>query len=126
MSQVGIYQRPATQQSLSARLPEIQHPLSRLGSPGRLDVRGLSRSAELPFRDVPHSARPLANETNYAVPRRLNTSGGRPLRASLPQDPLIHDAIPEGVEVTQGDPTKTRLPLFGKCEIYFILFKYEV
>jgi len=118
--------RPGTQQSLSARLPEIQHPLSRLGNPATLDVRGVSRNgfADRPLSEVGSiTRRPLANEhdfdrpVSYRSPRRsIHTpSEGRVSKLSLLKDPSPrhYEAIPEGVEVTHGDPGKTRLPVFG-------------
>ena len=126
MSQVGISSR-LSQQSLGSgpKLPEIQHPLSRLGRPDGLDVRGTSRlgTAEglRPASQASLSGRPLAAEGGYnALRRSLPSSGGRSAsRASavmrnMDATPLRYDAIPEGVEVIAGDETKARLPIFGE------------
>ena len=128
MSQVGI-SRPSTQQSYNGgpKLPEIQHPLSRLGRPDNLGVQGVSRGntadGSRPGTRQSFCGRPLAAEDqNYGFVRRsLQSSGGRPMsRASrqgqMPVDsmPLRYDRIPEGVAVVAGDTTRARLPIFGK------------
>ena len=133
MSQVGI-SRPPTTQSLGRPgpvLPEIQHPLSRLSNPEKLDIRGSSQDGR-PATTVSASGRSLAAEPQYKTSRSrgLHSSGsGRiPSRLSLnninsagaPAATNI-ETIPEGVEVIQGDPSKTRLPLFGKYLTIFYL-----
>jgi hypothetical protein len=120
MSQVGV-SRPSTGMSVGGKpgfnLPAITHPLSRLGDPGKLDVRGVSRGCDRPMSHAGSiSGRPLANEGNFS-PRKSVSAGGRysKLSKSSPMPALQYDSIPEGVEVMQGDPSKTRLPVFGKC-----------
>lgn len=114
MSQVGL-SRPAT--GTGPMLPAIQHPLSRMASPEKLDVRGVSRSGDRPLSQASKSGRPLANETSYISPRKIYSSAGRESkmrgRQSFEQPP-IYESIPEGVEVVLGDSTKARLPIFGK------------
>ena len=115
MSQVGI-SRPMTQQSMVGRLPEIQHPLSRMSSPGNLGIRGVSRGGDRPASQGSVLGRPLGSEANYQIPRRYNmgSSRGR-VSQSLPEAPLMHEHIPEGIEVTRGgDANKPRMPIFGK------------
>ena len=96
-------------------LPQIAHPLSRMQSPGNLDVRGVSRASDRPNSQPLVGGRPLANENVYTG-RKSVSSYGRDSRLGVRQQvaPLQHESIPEGVEVTQGDPNATRLPLFGK------------
>ena len=119
MSQ-AIVSRPASQAGGFPRqpgvpnLPEIQHPLSRLGNPDKLNIRGLSSS---------QGGRPMSNTvgepqvSNFA-PRLSMSAGfgsGDAARRSLPRIPRPFSNIPEGVEVKEAeDQTKTRLPVFGK------------
>ncbi|XP_052785640.1 EF-hand calcium-binding domain-containing protein 6-like isoform X2 [Mya arenaria] len=119
MSQVGV--RPASQLSTGrpgVTLPQIQHPLSRMSNPGDMGVRGISRSGDRPLSN-PVSGRPLANESHYPLRKSLSALSGRESRQAsrlshnqIPQAMNI-DSIPEGVEVTYGDPGKTRMPIFG-------------
>ena len=134
MSQVGV-SRPPTQQSYTGpKLPEIQHPLSRLGRPDNLGIQGVSRGnsafGSRPGTRNSYSGRPLAaEEVNYGLVRRsLPSSAGRAAsRASrqgpVPADslPLRYDSIPEGVEVIAGDSTKARLPVFGESVAALVL-----
>ena len=128
MSQVGV-SRPSTQHSFSGgpKLPEIQHPLSRLGRPDNLGIQGVSRGNTAdgvrPGTRNSYSGRPLAaEEVNYGLVRRsLQSSGGRSgPRASregpalVDAPPLRYDSIPEGVAVVAGGTTKARLPVFGR------------
>ncbi|KAM9330416.1 EF-hand calcium-binding domain-containing protein 6-like [Gastrophryne carolinensis] len=85
------------------RLPVIEHPLSRLGDPDTLSLRGVSRAgaAKHEEEEGQHSRRNLHTASTSYSDRRLLT-------------PLRHD-IPSGVEVTlAADQTKTRLPIFGQ------------
>ena len=110
MSRAGVASRPVT--SGSARLPvlpAIQHPMSSMGpGPAQIDVVGggapLSRSGN----------RPLAAEQDYKIPKRLSTAGSR--AGSLHREITPHriNTIPEGVHVVEGDPNKTRMPIFGE------------
>ncbi|XP_064633647.1 EF-hand calcium-binding domain-containing protein 6-like isoform X2 [Lineus longissimus] len=118
MSQVGV-SRPSTGMSVGGKpglnLPEIKHPLSRLGDPGTMGIRGVSRASDRPLSHAGSvSGRPLANERTFS-PRKSISAGGRysKLNKSTPMPPLQYEAIPEGVEVMQGDASKTRLPVFG-------------
>jgi len=108
--------RPGSQ--LRVSLPEIKHPLSALASPAAMDVRGVASRASLqrPLSNPPLTGRPLANEGNYSA--RKSISAGRVSARGSVKDPLNAapipiEAIPEGVEVTYGDPAATRLPVFG-------------
>lgn len=142
MSQ-ALVSRPASQagfprQPRLPNLPEIQHPLSRLGDPDKLNVRGLSsRSGGRPSSNPLSGRGPRpAGEVPFSslAPRVSRTaSGGRPpsqlqrgefgpshTSRSLPKIPHLHSSIPEGIEVYHSDdPTKTRLPVFGKLFIPF-------
>lgn len=121
MSQVGIPRPNVNMMPGSSggkggvTLPQIAHPLSRMENPGNLDVRGVSRDGNRPSSQPP-TGRPLANENVYTG-RKSVSSYGRDSRLGVrqPMTPLQHETIPEGIEVRQGDPNSTRLPLFGKC-----------
>lgn len=127
MSQVGV--RPPSQMSsgrMGVTLPQIQHPLSRMSNPGDMDIRGVSRSADRPMSN-PTGGRPLANESHYPVRKstsaltgRESRQGSRLGRENVPQ-PMPIESIPEGVEVTYGDPNKPKMPIFGEyffCPIW--------
>ncbi|XP_038061355.1 EF-hand calcium-binding domain-containing protein 6-like [Patiria miniata] len=120
MSQ-AVISRPASVLNVAPKsshggpnLPEIQHPLSRLGNPDKLNVRGLSSQ---------QGHRPFSNPVNepqmsFAAPRLSLSAGamsaGEAARRSLPRIPRPFANIPEGVEVMEAeDQTKTRLPVFG-------------
>lgn len=138
MSQVAAFSRPASQMSgggSKARgvpnLPEIQHPLSRLGNPDRLNVRGLtSRQGKRPATsggpqfgagtvmargsdEVPFSS--LTPRVSRSAAGFGPRDGAITSRRSLPQIPKPFSSIPEGLQVTESmDPSKTRIPVFGK------------
>nr|XP_033799338.1 EF-hand calcium-binding domain-containing protein 6-like [Geotrypetes seraphini] len=77
------------------RLPVIQHPLSLLGDPETISLRGFSRA-------------PSDTQSNRA-PHAPEKGGLTPILAPL----QLH--IPEGVQiVASADPSKTRLPIFGQ------------
>ncbi|XP_069833839.1 EF-hand calcium-binding domain-containing protein 6-like [Dendropsophus ebraccatus] len=83
------------------RLPMIEHPLSRLGDPETLSLRGFSRADIAHHRDeeVPQTRRSIQTASTHR---------------SLPLTPLKHQ-IPDGVHVTvASDQNKTRLPIFGQ------------
>ncbi|XP_064594452.1 EF-hand calcium-binding domain-containing protein 6-like isoform X2 [Liolophura sinensis] len=120
MSQVGL-SRPATQMSGINRvgqLPSIEHPMSRVSNPDDLGVvRGLSRAGAVDRSFSAGQGRPLANETVF-TPRKSFSAAGRESRQSRrfqinPNPPVSIEAIPEGVEVTFGDPDKPKIPIFG-------------
>ncbi|XP_067932216.1 EF-hand calcium-binding domain-containing protein 6-like [Watersipora subatra] len=112
MSRVGVASRPATQQSGGRLpvLPAIQHPMSAMApGPAQIDVVG---------GNAPLSAsgsRPLAAEQDYKIPKRLSTAGSNRMGYERYREPTPHriEMIPEGVQVTEGDPSKTRMPIFG-------------
>lgn len=113
MSQVGIPRPASMGQKMGVSLPQIEHPLSRMGNPTNMDIRGVSRSGDRPLSHP--SGRPLANENVYSG-RKSVSAHGRDSRLGsrqMMQAPLPIDSIPEGVEVMYGDPAKTRLPVFG-------------
>ncbi|XP_002734907.1 EF-hand calcium-binding domain-containing protein 6-like [Saccoglossus kowalevskii] len=122
MSQVGVQSRPATQMSQVkiGNLPEIQHPLSRLGNPEKLNIRGLSsRAGERPSSNP--APRPASELPFHVTPRMSRSATGREvlhesldLKKVLPRIPgPFSPTIPEGVEYNVGDPDKTKLPVFG-------------
>ncbi|XP_078418371.1 EF-hand calcium-binding domain-containing protein 6 [Cetorhinus maximus] len=115
MATLGGVSRPLSQ--ASPRLQHIQHPLSRLGDPETISVRGFSRASDKPLADPPLVPdRPaLSDRSRGKEPMDSPHSGRRkelePNRT--PRGSLHH--IPEGVEVTFGtDPDKPRLPIFGQ------------
>lgn len=121
MSQV-LTSRPASQLGSGTKqpgvpnLPEIPHPLSRLGNPDKLNVRGLSSSHGRPNSNPTKPGEiPFSNIT----PRISRSSAGRQsgVSKSLPRIPQPFQSIPEGVEVVQTDTNKAKLPVFGKWEI---------
>lgn len=86
------------------RLPIIEHPLSRLGDPETLSLRGFSRA------DVTHPREEEVPQSRRNIQTALSSYRDR----SLPLTPLMHH-IPEGVQVAIAiDQNKTRLPLFGQ------------
>ncbi|KAJ8023054.1 EF-hand calcium-binding domain-containing protein 6 [Holothuria leucospilota] len=119
MSQV-LLSRPASQLGSGSKqpgvpnLPEIPHPLSRLGNPDKLNVRGLSSSHGRPFSNPTKPGEiPFSNIT----PRVSKSSSGRHAsateRKSLPRIPQPFQSIPEGVEVVHTEDNKAKLPVFG-------------
>lgn len=132
MSQVGV--RPASQMStgrMGVTLPQIQHPLSRMSNPNDMDVRGVSRSGDRPMSN-PLAGRPLASESHYPLRKSMSALSGRESRQAsrmgrenIPPNMPI-ESIPEGVEVTFGDPNKTRMPIFGTYYFFFQLLLYVI
>lgn len=118
MSQVGIPRPASMGQKMGVSLPQIEHPLSRMGNPTNMDIRGVSRSGDRPLSHP--AGRPLANENVYSGRKSVSVYGrdSRLGSRQMMQAPLPIDSIPEGVEVTYGDPAKTRLPVFGKISFY--------
>ncbi|KAK3772027.1 hypothetical protein RRG08_008265 [Elysia crispata] len=114
MSQVAS--RPASQMKVGVSLPEIKHPMSQLGQPGNMDVRGVSRMSEgRPGSNPPLTGRPLANEGPTNVRKSFSAASGRSTHRNKENlnKPIAIESIPEGVEVKYGDPAATRLPVFG-------------
>ncbi|KAK7111211.1 EF-hand calcium-binding domain-containing protein 6-like isoform X2 [Littorina saxatilis] len=112
MSQVGVSSRPASQFKMGVSLPEIQHPMSRMSNPDKLDVRGMSRAGDRPADQI-GSGRPLANEGQGAGGRKKSLSAASRGKKEAAGGTIHIDSIPEGVEVKYGDPGHTRLPVFG-------------
>lgn len=110
-------------------MPDIQHPLSRMSNPERLGgVRGTSRGGLADSWGPRLTGRPLAQEEGGRTASRLRKSvsaGGGVVRESrgarvggpaappLPGGTINVDSIPEGVVIKYGDPSSTRLPVFG-------------
>lgn len=124
MSQI-LTSRPASQIGSVSRqpgvpnLPEIQHPLSRLGNPDKLNVRGLSSSHGRPNSNP---TKPGEIPFSTITPRISRSSAGRNgnsgVSKSLPRIPQPFQSIPEGVEVIHStDGSKAKLPIFGKIRI---------
>ncbi|KAM4810047.1 EF-hand calcium-binding domain-containing protein 6-like [Rhinophrynus dorsalis] len=91
--------------SAMPRLPVIEHPLSRLGDPGTLSLRGVSRNGK---------GQPEEEENVPLVKKapRTASSTSSDMRSTL--SPLNHH-IPQGVQVTvSSDQNKTKLPVFGQ------------
>lgn len=109
MSQVSV-SRLGQHQTGPGMLPRIEHPLSRLGSPQNMSIRGVSRTgsrADAEFK----------NETNPGIVLRRSVQSKSGLEGMRKKDvfsPLPLEAIPEGVKVAHAtDQTKPRLPVFG-------------
>lgn len=99
------------------QLAPIEHPISRIGNPQNLDVKGFSRDGNRITESRASSGRPLANEGNYEKRRAESRRSSRQGRLIEDHQPRI-EAIPEGVEVVKADPGKTTLPLFGKYTLF--------
>ncbi|XP_041444988.1 EF-hand calcium-binding domain-containing protein 6 isoform X2 [Xenopus laevis] len=86
-----------------AKLPVIEHPLSRLGDPDTLSLRGVSRSGSAqPEEEIPWTTKPPQTASS-------NYSGKRS------QHSPVNHHIPAGVQVTvASDQNKARLPIFGQ------------
>jgi len=110
MSRMGVTSRPGTQGSRLPVLPAIQHPLSAM-TPGPVDLGG----------PICNSGRPLAAEQDYKVPKRLSTAGSKAGNQQREVTPR-YETIPEGVMAVQGDPDKTRLPVFGRYPFKIFFF----
>ncbi|KAJ8335898.1 hypothetical protein SKAU_G00392400 [Synaphobranchus kaupii] len=107
----------------SFRLPVIQHPLSKMGDPEKISLRGHSTDgarslevfAEERGRPLSHEERPdsvLRSHTSKSKRAQRNGNNSRLDRDILTQPAL---KIPEWVEATwAGDPDKPRLPVFGQ------------
>ncbi|XP_056017223.1 EF-hand calcium-binding domain-containing protein 6-like isoform X8 [Ostrea edulis] len=112
MSQVGLPRPASMGQKMGINLPQIEHPLSRMGDPTNMDIRGVSRSGDRPLSHP--SGRPLGNENMYTSRKSMSAHGRESRQISRQMmAPVPIESIPEGVEVTYGDPSKTRLPVFG-------------
>lgn len=114
MSRTGVASRPVTQSGgRLPMLPAIQHPLSGMSpGPAQIDVVAgnapMSRSGN----------RPLASEQDYRIPKRLSTAASRGNSAAVVSRQMMPyriDSVPEGVQVKEGDPNQTRMPIFGEC-----------
>ena len=131
MSQVAM-SRPASQMGGGKtpgvpNLPEIQHPLSRLGNPDNMNVRGLSSShGKRPatsggFGVAPRGPAEVPFQSNLTPRLSRSAAGFGPRdgeitsRRSLPKIPQLYNSIPEGIEtVESSDPNKTTIPVFGE------------
>lgn len=114
MSRAGVASRPVTSGSGNLpALPAIQHPMSGMAhGPAQIDVVG----GNAPLSSG--GSRPLAAEQDYRIPKRLNTAGSKAGSYHRELTPHRINSIPEGVQVKEGDPNKTRIPIFGEC-LYF-------
>nr|XP_015201388.1 PREDICTED: EF-hand calcium-binding domain-containing protein 6-like isoform X1 [Lepisosteus oculatus] len=97
---------------ISARLPAIQHPLSRLGDPDSISLRGVAADSARAPRETAgegERAEALSRSQSRSLRPRLE-KGPRPERDS----PFPLHQIPEGVEVAAAPaPERPRLPVFG-------------
>ncbi|XP_020372348.2 EF-hand calcium-binding domain-containing protein 6 [Rhincodon typus] len=115
MAALGGVPRPPSH--ATPRLQYVQHPLSRLGDPETISVRGFSRTGDKTSADpFPGPDRPAPTDRNGGKEPVDSPHCGRSKElqpARVPRESLGH--IPEGVEVTFGtDPEKPRLPIFGQ------------
>ncbi|XP_043561761.1 EF-hand calcium-binding domain-containing protein 6 [Chiloscyllium plagiosum] len=115
MAALGGVSRPPSH--LTPRLQYVQHPLSRLGDPETISVRGFSRSGDKTSADpFPGPDRPAPNDRNRRREPVDSPHCGRSKELEPGGGPRVSLAcIPEGVQVTFGtDPDKPRLPIFGQ------------
>ncbi|XP_072113230.1 EF-hand calcium-binding domain-containing protein 6 isoform X1 [Mobula birostris] len=110
MSIMGGLSRPPSHTSL--RLQHIPHPLSRLGDPDTITVRGFSRAGDRPPGELPlRWERPAASARSCGRELRERETEAR----QACRGPATLQHIPEGVEVSFGtDPDRPRLPIFGQ------------
>ncbi|XP_048383672.1 EF-hand calcium-binding domain-containing protein 6 [Stegostoma tigrinum] len=115
MAALGGVPRPPSH--ATPRLQYVQHPLSRLGDPETISVRGFSRTGDKTSADpFPGPDRPAPTDRSGGKEPMDSPHYGRskelqPARGA--RESLAH--VPEGVEVTFGtDPEKPRLPIFGQ------------
>ncbi|XP_033124539.1 EF-hand calcium-binding domain-containing protein 6-like [Anneissia japonica] len=119
MSQAGIQSRPATQMSARSgiNLPQIQHPLSRLGNPDNINIRGSNSRQGRPSTQ-PRLADEVPFMSNLAAPRLSKSSHGgngenNELRRSFPKIPRpFSQSLPAPAEQYELE-TKTKIPIFG-------------
>lgn len=109
----------------TANLPAISHPLSRLGSPQKIAVRGVSRGegASSQIQNELQKVSQLRPITADQMPWRLTKSScgsrGLPKESNLP----ALNSVPEGVEVKKvNDQSKPAIPIFGKCKFYCLRY----
>ncbi|XP_071952395.1 EF-hand calcium-binding domain-containing protein 6-like [Antedon mediterranea] len=114
MSQAGVDSRPGTQASgrVGLNLPKIQHPLSRLGNPDKLNVRGLSSR-----QGRPTTQPRLSDEIPFLAPRLTKSSHGNreseDLKRSFPKIPRpFSQSLPVHIEESDNE-NKTKIPIFG-------------
>ena len=108
----------------TANLPAISHPLSRLGSPEKITVRGVSRGegASSQIQNELQKVSQLRPITADQMPWRLTKSScgsrGYPKETGFP----ALGSVPEGFETKKArDQSKPAIPIFGKCTFYNIL-----
>ncbi|XP_043920865.1 EF-hand calcium-binding domain-containing protein 6-like [Protopterus annectens] len=96
------------------KLPAIPHPISRLGDPETISLRGYSRlSAREP--DYGIAAPPVdRGEGNRSLMKMRDGNSSPGTGRDRVTTPLLYN-IPEGVKVTvAADSDKPRLPIFGQ------------
>ncbi|XP_067838234.1 EF-hand calcium-binding domain-containing protein 6 [Heptranchias perlo] len=119
MATLGGVSRPPSH--AAPRLPHIPHPLSRLGDPETISVRGFSRASDKQPAEPPLVPdKPASGAQGYGKePMDQPSSGRRKEREREPEPRRVSRGslqhIPEGVEVAfEAEPDKPRLPVFGQ------------
>ena len=107
----------------SLRLPEIQHPFTKLGDPDTLSLTGCSTDRTGNHNHLTRRSRPMSEEEKSldSAFRSQSSKGLRSLRQERAQRAdngsfIVPPPILEGVEVILTPDRETpRLPIFGKC-----------
>nr|XP_039247423.1 EF-hand calcium-binding domain-containing protein 6-like [Styela clava] len=109
MSQVSVSRLGQPDKGMGM-LPRIEHPLSRLGNPDTMSVRGISRSGS---RNENEAVQDTSSQRGMVVRRSAQSRNGSAAHKKV-FSPVPLDAIPEGVKIQAAtDQTKPRLPVFG-------------
>lgn len=100
----------------TANLPAISHPLSRLGDPEKMNIRGVSRGegASSQLHDELEKVDRLRPITADQMPWRL-TKSSHGTRNYVKEKALpALGTLPEGIEVKKADDqSKPAIPVFG-------------
>lgn len=113
MSQVSVSRMSHHQAGM---LPRIEHPLSRLGNPDEILIRGVSRAGGRISSRIDN-----VEEKGGATRRRSAQmrSGSAPSRKPEDAPAVPLETIPEGIKIASAsDPTRPRLPVFGNNRVF--------
>lgn len=100
----------------TANLPAISHPLSRLGNPEKISVRGVSRGdgASSQIQHELQKVNQLRPITADQMPWRLTKSSHGSRGAVKDTNLPTLGSVPEGIEVKKAsDQSKPAIPVFG-------------
>lgn len=106
---------PSPSKKTPLNLPQIRHPLSvRAESKASdLDIRGSQCSAN--YQTHRSNVQESAHHQEENSESFCHTDTQKPKEKRQNETPFSINSIPEGVEVTFGDPKKIRLPVFGNA-----------